>query len=182
MDSNILEALPTLHGILIGIGTAFFSGFAMFAYQKLQESKGNLDKILTEVEAFSTPNNYIGGSGDNLISDDGSLDWDGEAKNILHHAKSIFSYIDHEEKYGIPRSTLSSTPSETEICSTTQRLCLLFHYLFVSYPFSGKSMVHVRGVTENIETKKSEPFSMERLQEIARDRKKNRFFELVLGN
>jgi len=61
MDSHILAALPEIHGILIGIGTAFFSGFAMFAYQKLQESKDKLDKIISEVEIFSTPNNFIGG-------------------------------------------------------------------------------------------------------------------------
>ncbi|WP_105169492.1 hypothetical protein [Pseudoalteromonas sp. T1lg23B] len=73
MESSILESLPTIHGILTGIETAFFSGFAMFAYQKLQESKDNLDSVLAEVGNFSTPNTYIGGAGgNNLIADDGS--------------------------------------------------------------------------------------------------------------
>lgn len=168
MESNILQALPNIHGILIGIGAAFFSAFAMFAYQKLQESKDNLDKILEGVEFFSTPSNFIGGDNASLVTDDGELDWDGEAKSLIHHAKSVFSYLDYEEKYGIPRSEFSHTPSDEDILSTTKNLCLMFHYLFVSYPFSGKSMVHIHGVTDKVESRKEEPFSSERLKEIER--------------
>lgn len=168
MESNVLQVLPSVHGILIGIGTAFFSGFAMFAYQKLQESRDRLDKILTGVEAFSTPSNFIRGGNSSLITDKGELDWDGEAKNLVHHAKSVFSYLDYEEKYGIPRSEFAFIPSDEEILFTTRDLCLMFHYLFVSYPFSGRSMVHVQGVTDKVESRKSEPFSSERLKEIER--------------
>lgn len=168
MDSHILEALPGIHGILIGLGAAFFSGFAMFAYQKLQESKDKLDKIISEVEVFSTPSNFIGGGKNTLIKDDGEMDWDGRAKELMHHAKSIFSYLDYEEKYGIPRNSSSISHTEDDISSTCRELCLMFHYLFVSYPFSGKSMVHVQGVTEKIENKKAQPFNKERLQEIER--------------
>lgn len=166
MESNILEVLPSIHGILIGIGTAFFSGFAMLAYQKLQESKDKLDKTLEEVAYFSSPSNFIGSNNISLISESGELNWDTEAKNILHHAKSAFSYLDYEEKYGIPRNTFAHTPSDEDILATTRNLCLMFHYLFVSYPFSGKSMVHMQGVSENIESRKAEPFSTERLREI----------------
>jgi hypothetical protein len=169
MESSILESLPTIHGILTGIGTAFFSGFAMFAYQKLQESKDNLDSVLAEVGNFSTPTTYIGGAGgNNLIADDGSLDWDGVGKNILHDAKSLFSHIDYEEKYGIRQNPASSTPNDDRICSTTRSLCMLLSQLFVSYPFSGNSMVHVSGLSERVESKKSEPFTAERIQEIQR--------------
>lgn len=169
MESSILESLPTIHGILTGIGTAFFSGFAMFAYQKLQESKDNLDRVLSEVGNFSTPTTYIGGGeGNNLIADDGSLDWDGAGKSILHDAKSIFSYLDYEEKYGIPQNASLTAPEDTRICSTTQSLCMLLSQLFVSYPFSGKSMVHISGISERVESKKSEPFTVERIQEIQR--------------
>lgn len=168
MESNILQALPNIHGILIGIGTAFFSGFAMFAYQKLQESKDKLDKILVDVEFFSSPSNYIGGGNKSLVTDRGELDWDGEVKRLIHQAKSVFSYLDYEEKYGIPRSEFSHTPSDEKILSIGKDLCLMFHYLFVSYPFSGKSMVHIQGVTDKVESRKAEPFSSERLKDIER--------------
>lgn len=168
MESIILEALPNIHGILIGIGAAFFSGFAMFAYQKMQESKDKLDKTLDGVASFSSPSNFIGSNNTSLISENGELNWDTEAKNILSHAKSVFSYLDYEDKYGIPRSEFTHTPSDEDVLATTRNLCLMFHYLFVSYPFSGKSMVHTQGVTENIESRKAEPFSTERLREIER--------------
>ena len=38
--------------------------------------------------------------------------------------------------------------------------------LFVSYPFTGKPIVNIQGVTEKLEEKKREPFDKERLQEI----------------
>lgn len=168
MDLSILESLPTIHGILIGIGTAFFSGFAMFAYQKLQDSKDSLDAVLAEVGDFSTPSNYIGGGSQDLIQEDGSLNWGEEGKNILHSAKSLFSYLDHEEKYGIPRSPHFAEPSDSEICSVNRSLCVLLSQLFVSYPFSGKSLVRVSGVSDRVESKKGEPFTLERIQEIHR--------------
>lgn len=168
MESHILEALPGIHGILIGIGVAFFSAFAMYAYQKLQETKDQLDKIILEVEAFSTPSNYIGGSQTKLINDEGELDWDGEAKQLIHHAKSIYSYLDYEEKYGIPRDAHTRIPDNDDVLETCKDMCLIFHYLFVTYPFSGNSMVHVAGVSDKINTKKSLPFNMPRLLEIER--------------
>jgi hypothetical protein len=168
MQSYILEALPGIHGILIGVGVAFFSAFAMFAYQRLQETKDQLDKTILEVEAFSTPSNYVGGGQNRLIKDDGELDWDGEAKYLLHHAKSIYSYLDYEEKYDIPRDSRMQKPNDEDVSNTCRSLCLLLHYLFVTYPFSGKSMVHVQGVSEKINDKKALPFDMQRLQEIER--------------
>jgi len=169
MDLSILKSLPTIHGILIGIGTAFFSAFAMFAYQKIQESKDDLDAVLSKVGDFSTPTTYIGGGDNkNLILEDGSLDWDEEGKKILHTAKSLFSNLDYEEKYGAPRSPHLSTPNDSEILSTTRALCMLFSHFFISYPFSGKSLVYVNEVSERIESKKNEPFTIERLREIQR--------------
>ncbi|UQY35607.1 hypothetical protein K8U54_03705 [Pseudomonas fulva] len=166
MDLSILESLPTIHGILIGIGTAFFSGFAMLAYQKIQDSEDSLNAVLAEVGDFSKSSAYIGGGdNDNLIQEDGSLNWH-EGKRILHSAKSLLSA--QEDKHGIPGSPHFSEPSDSEICSVNRSLCVLLSQLFVSYPFNGKSSVHVSGVSERVELKKSEPFTVEQLQEIQR--------------
>jgi hypothetical protein len=168
MQSYILEMLPAIHGTIIGIGAAFFSAFAMFAYQKLQETKDELDKIILEVETFSTPSNYIGSGNIKIINDDGELDWDGKAKELIFYTKGIYSYLDYEEKYGIPRDNYHQVPSENEIINSCRDLCQMFHYLFTSYPFSGKSMVHVGEITNKINEKKSLPFDKKRLQEIER--------------
>lgn len=42
----------------------------------------------------------------------------------------------------------------------------MLYFLFVSYPFTGKPIVNIQGVTEKLEEKKREPFDKERLQEI----------------
>lgn len=166
MDSYILETLPGIHGILIGIGVAFFSAFAMYAYQKLQETKDQLDKTITDVEAFSTPNNYINGN-NTLINSDGELDWDGKAKQLIKHAKSIYAHLDYEEKYGMPKYIGARSPSNDDVLNTCRDLCLMFHFLFVTYPFSGRSVI-ITGVTDKVDARKSAPFDLKRLKEIER--------------
>ena len=59
-------------------------------------------------------------------------------------------------------------PSDEEVVFACRSLCLALHYVFVSYPFSGKSMVHVEGVTDKLEVKKQEPFDEKRLGEVSR--------------
>jgi len=106
MPSPILDSLPAIHTTVIGFGGAFFSAFALYAYQKVGETKDQLEKVLRDAEAFSTPTNYIGTQTD-LLMESGELDWDGKAKRILHEAKSHFSSLDYEESTGF-RSPVSS--------------------------------------------------------------------------
>lgn len=168
MPSPILDSLPAIHTTVIGFGGAFFSAFALYAYQKVREARDQLVKVLGEIEAFSTPNNYIGTQAD-LLLENGELDWDGRAKRILHEAKSYFAAMDYEEKYGLPKAHFErSPPSEDEIISSCRSLCHVLHYVFVSYPLSGRSMVHVPGITEKIEDKKQAPFDSKRLSEVER--------------
>ena len=168
MPSPILDSLPAIHTTVIGFGGAFFSAFALYAYQKVGETKDQLEKVLRDVEAFSTPTNYIGAQAD-LLLESGELDWDGKAKRILHEAKSHFSALDYEEKYGLPKFSFErSPPSDEQVISSCRSLCHVLHYVFVSYPLSGRSMVHVQGITEKIEDKKQAPFDDKRLLEVER--------------
>ncbi|MBM3363538.1 MAG: hypothetical protein FJY42_12915 [Betaproteobacteria bacterium] len=167
MQSPILDALPSIHTTVIGFGGAFFSAFALYAYQKVQKTKDQLERVLRDVQAFSTPSNYIGTQAD-LLLETGELDWDGKAKRVIHDSKSLFSFLDYEEKYGIPRNTNERQPSDEQVVLACRSLCLALHYVFVSYPFSGRSMVHVQGVTEKLEEKKQELFDEKRLREISR--------------
>jgi len=167
MQSNILEALPGIHGILIGVGAAFFSAFAMFAYQRLQETKDQRDKTILDVEAFSTPSNHIGDGENKLIKDDCALDWDGEAKYILHRATSIYSNLGYEEKHGLPRDSRMHKPNNEDVSNTCRTLYLLPYHLFLTYPFSGKLMAYAQRVTEKTNDNKARPFDIQRLQENA---------------
>jgi len=143
-----------------------FLGVCNVCIPKTQETKDQLDETLLDVESFSSPTNYIGGSNSELINEEGELDWDGKIKQLLMHATSIYSYLDYEEKYGIPRDSYTRTPDDDEVVETCRSVCLMFHYLFVAYPFSGKSMVNVQGVTEKLNIKKALPFDKQRLHEV----------------
>ncbi|MES2491372.1 MAG: hypothetical protein V4607_16420 [Pseudomonadota bacterium] len=168
MPSPILDSLPAIHTTVIGFGGAFFSAFALYAYQQVQETKDQLERVLREVETFSTPNSYISSPVD-LLLENGELDWDGKAKQILHEAKSHFSTLDYEEKYGIPKGSFERSPlSDEQLILSCRSLCNVLHYVFVSYPLTGRSMGHFHGITEKLEEKKRVPFDNERLREVER--------------
>lgn len=167
MSSYILEALPGIHGILIGVGVAFFSAFAMYAYQRLQETKDELDKTLFEMEAFNIPTNYVLRSGSHkFIKDNGELDWDIEAKNLLQHVQVIYSNLDAEEKYGAPIDPAMKIQNNADVSTACSDLCTLLYHLFLKYPFSGKSGGQIEGVTEKLNNKKMPPFDKKRFEEL----------------
>ncbi|MBE0367605.1 hypothetical protein [Pseudoalteromonas aurantia] len=126
---QILEALPTIHGIFLGIGTAFFSAFALFAYQKYEESKNKLVNVLSEAESYHE--GFTMFKDENFISEGGSLDWGGSGKKVLRKAKSFYQDLDYKE-YKIPRQA----QSDTDIYNTTHSLCSFLSQLISSYLFS----------------------------------------------
>ncbi|HHX8308949.1 TPA: hypothetical protein ACVOZF_002313 [Vibrio diabolicus] len=165
MSSPILELIPAIHATIIGVIAAFFSAFAVFAFQKVQESKDKVDKILKDTELFDTPNNFVGGSSFNLLTQDGLLDWDKCRTRILREAKSMYSELDSKAKYNIDLG-YRSNPSEEEISTMAKDLMLMLHYVFTTYPFNGQSIISTGDITEKIIEQKKRPFDIERLNEL----------------
>ncbi|HHG3339668.1 hypothetical protein [Vibrio parahaemolyticus] len=165
MSSPILESLPAIHVTVIGVVAAFFSAFAVFAFQKVQDAKDKVEKTLKDAEAFGTPNNFIGGSQSNLLSEDGLLNWDACSRDVLHRATSMFSHLDTKAKYGYDAG-YHREPSAEEVSQVASDLMLMLHYVFTTYPFNGKSMVHIEGITDKIEEQKKKPFDIQRLSEL----------------
>lgn len=167
MPATILETLPGIHVTVIGIGAAFLSAFVMFAFQKMLEAKDDMHRILEELKSFSTPTHSISHKKYGIsLNDEGEVDWHGDAKNILFHAKSLFSYIDYEEKYGIPKNQFTMEPDPADVVSTCHKLCSMLYYVFVSYPFTGNLICNTEGVSDKVEKKKNQAFSYERLNDI----------------
>lgn len=163
MSSPILESLPAIHVTVIGVVAAFFSAFAIFAFQKVQEAKDKLENILKDAEAFGTPNNFIGASTSNLFNEDGLLNWDTCCKDILLRANSMFSHLDIKAKYGYDLE-----PSSEEVSQVATDLMLVLYFVFTTYPFNGKSTVHIEGISDKIEEQKKKPFDINRLSELQR--------------
>jgi hypothetical protein len=154
MTSPILDALPVIHGTLIGIGAAFFSVFAMSGFQKVQETKEKLEKAQNETEAMSSPTMFSGGGTiDDLLLEGGDeLDWR-KIQLFLAQTKNIFLHGEFDDKYGV--SGDPSQPSPDELVATFRKLCLVLHLLFVSYPFTGNSINRFGALSDKLDERKN---------------------------
>jgi hypothetical protein len=136
----ILSTIPGIHATIVGVLAAFFSAFLIFAYQKVTEAQKKLEKALKVAESVSTPNSFVMNGHSSLIDQNGDLDWDGECKNLIHSAKSIFSHLD-TVKYGINLEPFHRDIAPQDIIKVVDELTPFFYLFFTYYPMNGKSMV-----------------------------------------
>ncbi|KQF18834.1 MULTISPECIES: hypothetical protein [Acinetobacter] len=136
----ILSTIPGIHATIVGVLAAFFSAFLIFAYQKVTEAQKKLEKALKVAESVSTPNSFVMNGHSSLIDQNGDLDWDGECKNLIHNAKSVFFHLD-TVKYGINLEPFHRGIDPQEIIKIVDELTPFFYLFFTYYPMNGKSMV-----------------------------------------
>lgn len=167
--TEILGPLAGAHATLVGVIAAFFSAFAAYAYQQLQETRDALDRVIREVGEYRSSRIYIANQGERAYLKDGELDWSG-FRDVIRDASGIFRRIEVDAQPSPWPSTYSRTPAPDTILSTTRVLCSLFHYFFVSYPFWGKSNIHVEGISDRLEDRKLEHPNLDgaRLREVER--------------
>ncbi|MCE4937470.1 hypothetical protein [Aliivibrio fischeri] len=168
LSSPILEALPALHVTIIGVVAAFFSAFAIYAYQKVNDAKEKLEDALKHSMSVSTPNTMMFNGNNIYVNEDGSLNWDNSGKEALRRATMLYSYLDYEEKYGIPRSSHQSEPSSEDVISACNELFSLFTTIFTTYPFWNNNLVHIEGQTDKVAKLCSKEFDAKRIQEMHR--------------
>ncbi|EPV2532108.1 hypothetical protein ACV28K_004690, partial [Vibrio alginolyticus] len=168
LSSPILEALPALHVTVIGVVAAFFSAFAIYAYQKVNDAKEKLDEALKHSMSVSTPNSMMFNGNNVYLNQDGTLNWDERGKETLCRATMLYSYLDYEEKYGVPRSSFQREPSPEEVISVCNELFSLFTTIFTTYPFWNNNLVHIQGQTDKVIQSCSKEFDTKRIQEMQR--------------
>lgn len=144
MDSAILTALPSIHSTLIGIGAAFYSAYAIYAYQKIQEARIRLERISKDATSFSLNlNTYIFKGNEPLLTN-GILEYE-TCKSVIRQ----------------PWSSIRDQPNK-EICDN---LCSVFSLLYRSPPFS----INATTISNSPKTSKPTPILMddERISEIS---------------
>ncbi|MFM1649106.1 hypothetical protein ACJ5N2_14620 [Aeromonas salmonicida] len=168
MSSPILEALPALHVTIIGVVAAFFSAFAIYAYQKVNDAKEKLDEAVKHCMSISDSNIILHKSNNIYISEDGSLNWDVHGKDTIDIAKGHYQYLDLEEKYNTPRNPNQKEPSKDEVIDACNKLLLLFTTIFSTYPFWNNTSINIVGQTEKVSKLCSMEFDIKRVQEMQR--------------
>jgi hypothetical protein len=168
LSSPILEALPALHVTVIGVIAAFFSAFAIYAYQKVNDAKEKLDEALHHSMSVSIPNSMMFNGNNVFLNQDGTLNWDDRGKEALRRAVMLYSYLDYEEKYGVPPSPYQREPNPEEVIAACNDLFSLFTTIFTTYPFWNNNVVHIVGQTDNVTQLCSKKFDTNRIQEMQR--------------
>ncbi|KLV47694.1 hypothetical protein SH16_01427 [Aeromonas caviae] len=135
MSSPILETLPALHVTVIGVVAAFFSAFAIYAYQKVNEAKENLDEAISQSKSITTPDLIMLSADNAYLNKDGSLNWDDRGKDTLRRATTLYSYLEYEENYGVSRNFSHKEPNPEEVISLCNDLYSLLTTVFTTYPF-----------------------------------------------
>jgi hypothetical protein len=134
MPSQLLAALPGLHGTVLGIGTAFLSAFFIQAQQKIYEFEDRAEEVRKGMKDFISPAFHFQAGSPDIYDDAGSLDWV-KVQALLRDTrlkcrKSVvedpyeFEFLDDEVLLSLCKS----------FCSTLYRI-------HVSYPFEGYSMI-----------------------------------------
>jgi hypothetical protein len=167
LNYPILEALPALHVTIIGIITAFFSVFSIYTYQKvkdaeekLNDAKEKLDAVLKFSVNKATPNS-IRFDGNNIYLND-------VRKETLRQASMLYSFLDYEEKYGIPRSTHQREPNGDKVITACNELLSLLTDIFTSYPFWNNSFLPIQGQTDKASKVCAKELDSTRIQEMQR--------------
>ncbi len=135
MNFPILEALPSLHVTIIGIVAAFFSAFAIYAYQKVNDAKDRLKSSIRHSISISTPNSILQVGGNKFLNDDETIDWAGVGRMALSRIATIYPCTDRDDGGSQFWFNQKGEPSPEEVISACEELFLLLSTIFTTYPF-----------------------------------------------
>lgn len=161
MPVSIIEALPSVHGSLLGIGFSLFGAYAIYAYQKLAESNELLQEILEEAKRFSFARMYQGVPAATVLGDDGVLDWV-KVEGALRDASLLTGNV-----AGMTDLKDFKRLDADKVKTVYEEIIQLMNYFFISYPFNGDSLVDTGPITKVVREAKGKPFDVERVKLMA---------------
>lgn len=166
MSSPILEALPALHVTVIGVVAAFFSAFAIYAYQKVNDAKEKLEQAINISKSVSTPENMLIKGENDYLKPDGSLDWKQSCKDTLYKATELSSYLEEEKNYGVKRSSMQQKPSSEDVISTCNEMFSLLTTIFTTFPFWSNHFTEGMRGTDKVKKLCSKDLDDQRIQQM----------------
>lgn len=153
MSHPILETLPEVHGILLGLGLVFYSAFATHAYQKVHHFQEQIALLHTrlmvhfQVEPLAIQNPALVGNG--------TIDWDEVVslylKNIVADAESMDT---------------ENHPTDERIVQNAYDLCEILFWMLTTYPLFGIEAVDDQSLSLKISSKRDAPIDSARVTKI----------------
>lgn len=161
MSVSMIQALPSIHGSLLGIGFALFAAYAIYAYQKLSESKKLLGGVLSRAKSFTSLSSPESPGEATLLDAKGILDWEKVERVLINLDILANSEFQFRVEGGRQHN------EEMEFVTLYEQLMQLIDYFFISYPFCGT--LHFEGQPSLALIKKcrSDEFNILRIEKMA---------------
>lgn len=132
MPSQLLAALPGLHGTVLGIGTAFLSAFFIQAQQKIYEIQDRAEDVRKGMKDFISPDFHFQTGKPDIYDDTGSLVWE-KIQTLLRDTR-------RKCRKGSKGYEFESLDDD-ELLALCESLCATLYRIHVSYPFEGHSVI-----------------------------------------
>ncbi|WP_323969867.1 hypothetical protein [Aeromonas veronii] len=166
MNSPILEALPGLHVTIIGVVAAFFSAFAIYAYQKVNDAKEKLEDAVKHCKLISTPELTLYNGNKDYLNEDRTLNWEHRGKEVLRNATIFYPNRKHDEESNIAQALAKTGENRERVISACDELCLLLSTIFITYPFWDDTLDVLLGRIQNDYKISPKEFSQNRIHEM----------------
>lgn len=139
MNSLILTAIPGIHATIIGILLAFLSGYFIFSFQKIIDTKLKLIKSIESSKKACTPifslhNKHT----PDLTKSNNRVDLFKDFDPLLHKASTFYSHLYSDskilEKY---KDSMVTDPAEAKLI--VEKISPYFQLILTTYPFNGET-------------------------------------------
>ncbi|HBI9108286.1 TPA: hypothetical protein JI414_RS21320, partial [Acinetobacter baumannii] len=164
MTSQILTAIPGIHATIIGILLAFLSGYFLYSFQKIIDTKLKLIKSIESSKTACTPNFFIYNEyTPDLTESNGRIDLIKDFHPLLHKASTFYSHLYSNSKIleQYKDSMVIDTVAATLI---VEKITPYFQIILTTYPLNGESNdLNLININKNNDFNS---FTYERLNEI----------------
>ena len=160
MSGSMIQALPSIHGSLLGIGFALFAAYAIYAYQKLAESKKLLSDVTQKAKGFTSLSSPASPGEATLLDAKGVLDWV-KVEKVLREVQMIGDSNLHFGPDG-----RAPVDEKKNLVQLYEQLMQLTDYFFISYPFCGDLIFSGRSSLDLIKKFRSDDFDISRIEDM----------------
>lgn len=139
MSSQILASIPGIHATIIGILLAFLSGYFIYSFQKIIDTKLKLLKSIEFSKKICTPNYFIFNDFyPDLTKSNGRIDLIKDFDPLLHKASTFYSHLYSNSKI-LEQYKDSMVVDTAEATLIVEKITPYFQIILTTYPLNGES-------------------------------------------
>lgn len=141
MDSVIMDALPSIHVGIASIVFAMYSVFAIYAYQKINEFKEEIERLVNDTKDLLIDVGLFEPGLPHPFEENGAIDWRKSFDTIDQDIRFEFLTPENEDSY----------PTDERAIEIGNNLVIILRFLFSAYPFYSTSYFELGEITQKVD-------------------------------